>query len=145
MMLLLSYVCGALLVTYIYVCAQAPLIFFTGLVRRFPTAGLIAGFVIAYFSAMVSTWSLVLVEYVTPFNFPKATLVLPAIIRFLSDLQRWDIARPLESPINTPFGINYYALRQRAVERLEFGSVWGSLSGYICGAVTVLEDKALFY
>jgi hypothetical protein len=83
-------------------------------------------------AALLSVCALLLI----PMTFPKASLFLPAIVRFLSDLNRWYRTICALEAANPSVHDNYEGLAR--VTKLEQGSIWGSLLGYFLGAMTIL-------
>lgn len=131
------YIVALVVCHLVYLVAQIPFALLTPIARRSPSLANYIGVITGYGVALLSAASLLLI----PMTFPKLTLLLPAILRFSFDLNRWHRTYSALEETRPKKNCNYEGLER--VTKFEQGSVWGGLLGYFVGAMTILKSNPL--
>jgi hypothetical protein len=134
---ILPYIVAAVVCLIVYPFAQIPFGLLVPFARKGPGRAQYCGTLIGFGAALLSVYALLLI----PMIFPKVSLIVPATVRFMSDLNRWHRTySTLEATSPSEHG-NYEGLER--VTKLEQGSVWGGLLGYFFGAMSALEANPI--
>jgi hypothetical protein len=135
---ILSYIVATIVCHVCYLIVWAPFGILAPLARKGPHLANYVGTLIAFCAAMLSVLLLSLI----PMTFPKASVILPALIRFISDFTRWSRAKDALQQAGISSNDNIDGLKR--VIQLEAGSIWGSCLGYLLAADTILKNSPLY-
>ena len=138
MQFVLPYLVAVIVCHICYLIAQIPFGILTPIARSGPRFANYLGTIMAFGAAMSSVAVLLLI----PMIFPKVTLILPALLRFLSDFTRWSRSSNTLNKADSSTHENISGL-ERATQ-VEAGAIWGSLIGYLLAANTILRESPIF-